>query len=130
MAAGANGRVLFGAHRSSTRVPAVDRKLVGDVTTLRFITEKRPILLLSQPCGSTTSRRHIATRFRSRAAIGATFPPQTIWWQYSPKPAGKATGRPSSKMFKISGDAVVAAAILDRLMRNAVVFNIKAARGG
>ena len=44
--------------------PSVDRKLVEDLATLRFITENRPILLLGQPgCGKT----HLAVALATRA---------------------------------------------------------------
>src|SRR6478609_10270044 len=42
--------------------PSVDRKLVEDLATLRFINENRPILLLGQPgCGKTHLAVALAT---------------------------------------------------------------------
>src|SRR6478735_8193722 len=44
--------------------PTVDRKLIEDLATLRFITENRPILFLGQPgCGKT----HLAVALATRA---------------------------------------------------------------
>jgi DNA replication protein DnaC len=57
--------------------PSVDRKLVADLATLRFIEENRPILFLGQPgCGKT----HLAVDWPpspSRPATAATSPPPT-----------------------------------------------------
>ena len=42
--------------------PTVDRKLVDDLATLRFIEENRPILFLGQPgCGKTHLAVALAT---------------------------------------------------------------------
>ena len=44
--------------------PSVDRKLVADVATLRFVAENRPLLFLGQPgCGKT----HLAVALATRA---------------------------------------------------------------
>src|SRR4029078_13527927 len=49
--------------------PSVDRKLVADLPTLRFIAENRPLLFLGQPgCGKT----HLAVAF-AIAAVEAGY---------------------------------------------------------
>jgi len=155
--------------------PTIDKKLVMDLATLRFVTEGRPILLLGQPgCGKS----HLATalailaveagyrgyftpaddmvRALSHALIDGTFN-QKLKRYVAPSvlviddvgliPMGRAeataffqvvnrryeignstivtTNRGLPEWGDILGDPVVAAAILDRLMHRAVVFNIK-----
>jgi len=156
--------------------PSIDRKLVEDLATLRFITENRPILLLGQPgCGKThlavalATRaveagyrgyfttaddmvRHLcraqtdgtfATKFRTYTAptvlvvddVGLLPMPdpraaaaffQIVSHRYdNGHPTIVTTNRSLPDWGRVFGDAVVASAILDRLMHNAVVFNIK-----
>jgi DNA replication protein DnaC len=155
--------------------PSVDRKLVDDLATLRFITENRPILLLGQPgCGKTHLAVALATRaveagYRGYFATAddmvavltqarregnwasklKTFTAPTVLviddvglLPMDQRGAGAffhvintryerghptlvTTNRGLPEWGEIFGDAVVAAAILDRLMHNAVVFNIK-----
>ncbi len=43
--------------------PSVDRKLIDDLASVRFVTEGRPILLLGQPgCGKSHLAIALATR--------------------------------------------------------------------
>ena len=57
--------------------PSVNRKLVEDLATLRFIDENRPILFLGQPgCGKPTSPSP-SQRWPSRPATAATSPSPT-----------------------------------------------------
>ncbi len=59
--------------------PSVDRKLVADMATLRFIAENRPVLFLGQPgCGKTHLAVALATR-AVEAGYGATTPPPMTW---------------------------------------------------
>ncbi len=155
--------------------PSVDKKLVMDLVTLRFVTEGRPILFLGQPgCGKS----HLATalailaveagyrgyfssademvRNLGHALLEGTFnhklrtyvaPSVLVIDDVGLIPMGRAeatalfqvvnrryevghstivtTNRGLPEWGEILGDAVVAAAILDRLMHRAIVFNIK-----
>ena len=156
--------------------PSVDRKLVDDLATLRFIDENRPILFLGQPgCGKTHLAVALATlaveagyrgyfttadnlcRTLVRASIEGnltskmkTFTAPTVLviddvgllpiggteasavffhvvnTRYDKgHPTIVTTNRGLPDWGTIFGDTVVAAAVLDRLMHNAVVFNIK-----
>jgi DNA replication protein DnaC len=155
--------------------PTVDRKLVDDLATLRFMDAGRPILFLGQPgCGKTHLAAAIATLaveagYRGyftnaeemvaniaqanregnltsklktytapsvlviddvgllpmdRAAASAFY--QVVNLRYEKQHSTiVTTNRGLPDWGEIFGDTVVAAAILDRLMHNAVVFNIK-----
>ena len=156
--------------------PSVDRKLVEDLATLRFIEESRPILFLGQPgCGKTHLAVALATlaveagyrgyfttadnlcRTLVRASIEGnlntkmkafTSPTvlviddvgllpiggteaaavffQVVNTRYEKgHPTLVTTNRGLPDWGTIFGDAVVAAAVLDRLMHNAIVFNIR-----
>ena len=155
--------------------PSIDKKLVHDLATLRFVKEGRPILFLGQPgCGKS----HLATalavlaveagyrgyftsadelvRTLGHALIEGTFnhklktyiaPSVLVIDDVGLIPMGRSeataffqvvnrryeignstivtTNRGLPEWGEILGDPVVAAAILDRLMHRAVVFNIK-----
>ncbi|MGO9197502.1 MAG: IS21-like element helper ATPase IstB [Acidimicrobiales bacterium] len=155
--------------------PSVDRKLVMDLATLRFVTAGRPVLFLGQPgCGKS----HLATalailaveagyrgyfssademvRNLGHALLEGTFnsklktyvaPSVLVIDDVGLIPMARAeataffqvvnrryevghstivtTNRGLPEWGEILGDPVVAAAILDRLMHRAVVFNIK-----
>ena len=155
--------------------PSVDRKLVADLASLRFIAENRPLLFLGQPgCGKT----HLAVALATRAVEAGnrgyfttaddmsttlvqarrdgtwtsrlrtyTAPTVLVIDDVGLLPTNQAgaaaffhvintryerghptlvtTNRGLPEWGEIFGDAVVASAILDRLMHNAVVFNIK-----
>ena len=156
--------------------PSVDRKLIDDLATLRFVTEARPILFLGQPgCGKT----HLAValgilaveagyrgyftsaddmvRTLAHAMIDGTFASKLKTYTaptvlviddvgLQPIEAGRGTSaffhvvnhryekrhptivttnRGLPDWGHVFGDPVVAAAILDRLMHDAIVFNIK-----
>jgi DNA replication protein DnaC len=156
--------------------PSVDRKLVEDLASLRFVGEGRPVLFLGQPgCGKTHLavalaikvveagwRGYFATAddmtrnlvraqvegnwavklrtytaptvlviddvgllpIHDRDAAGAFF--HVVNTRYEKRhPTIVTTNRGLPDWGQIFGDPVVAAAILDRLMHNAVVFNIK-----
>lgn len=155
--------------------PSVDRKLIDDLASLRFVAEGRPILLLGQPgCGKSHLAIALATRaveagyrgyFTSAADLVATITSayadgsfQTKIRTYTgpsvlviddvgltplDRAAGNAffqvvnrryehgsstivtTNRGLPAWAELFGDAVVAAAILDRLLHRAVVINIK-----
>jgi DNA replication protein DnaC len=155
--------------------PSVDRKLVDDVASLRFIAENRPILFLGQPgCGKTHLAVAIATRaveagyrgyftnademvaamaFATRDGTFAhklkTYTAPTVLViddvgllpverggaaaffhvvnrRYeNGHPTIVTTNRGLPEWGEILGDAVVAGAIVDRLMHNAIVFNIR-----
>lgn len=155
--------------------PSIDKKLVRDLATLRFVKEGRPILFLGQPgCGKS----HLATalailaveagyrgyftsaddlvRTLGHALVEGSFT-QKLKTYVAPSvlviddvgliPMGRqeataffqvvnrryevgnstivTTNRGLPEWGEILGDPVVAAAILDRLMHRAVVFNIK-----
>jgi DNA replication protein DnaC len=155
--------------------PSVDRKLVADLASLRFIGENRPVLFLGQPgCGKThlavalaikaveagyrgyfttaddmvvtlvQARRDgtWASRLKTltapsvlviddvgllpmeRGAAAAFFHVVSTRYERG-HPTLVTTNRGLPEWGEIFGDPVVAAAILDRLMHNAVVFNIK-----
>ena len=148
--------------------PSVDRKLVDDLATLRFIEENRPILFLGQPgCGKThlavaagyrgyfsTADDMVNTLVRAkregtfgsklktltapsvlviddvgllpieRGGAGVFFHVVNTRYERG-HPTVITTNRGLPEWGEIFGDPVVAAAILDRLMHNAVVFNIK-----
>ena len=155
--------------------PSVDRKLVEDLASLRFIEEQRPIVFLGQPgCGKT----HLAVALAMRAveagyrgyfttaedmvrtlvaarregnfvgklrnytapsvlviddvgllpidAEGAGVFFQVVNARYeNGHPTLATTNRGLPAWGEVFGDAVVAGAILDRLMHKAVVFNIR-----
>jgi DNA replication protein DnaC len=156
--------------------PSVDRKLVDDLATLRFIDENRPIILLGQPgCGKTHLAVALATlaveagyrgyfttadqmcKSLTRAQIEGSFatklktytaPTVLVIDDVGLLPIGGTDGaavffhvvntrhekghptivttnRGLPAWGEIFGDTVVAAAILDRLMHHAVVFNIR-----
>lgn len=156
--------------------PSVDRKLVDDLATLRFIDEHRPILFLGQPgCGKTHLAVELATlvveagyrgnfttadnlcRTLVRASIEGnlasklktyTAPTVLLIDDYGLIPIGGTeassvffqvvntryekglptlvtTNRGLPEWGTIFGDSVVATAVLDRLIHNATVSNIK-----
>jgi len=155
--------------------PTVDRKLVADLTSLRFIAENRPLLFLGQPgCGKThlavalaikaveagyrgyfsgaddmvrallTARRDgtFAAKLRTFTAptvlvlddvgllpidaegAGVFFHVVNARYERG-HPTLVTTNRGLPGWGEVFGDAVVAGAILDRLMHRAVVFNIR-----
>lgn len=155
--------------------PSVDRKLIDDLATLRFIEDARPLVFLGQPgCGKT----HLAVALAIRAveagwrgyfttaddmcrslanatrdgtyiqklrtytaptilviddvgllpitegATGAFF--QVINQRYERgHPTIATSNRGLPDWGRVFGDAVVAAAIVDRLLHKAVVINIR-----
>jgi len=135
--------------------PTVDRKLVDDLASLRFMDTGRPILFLGQPgCGKThlavaiaiiaqaNREGTLASKLKTytapsvlviddvgllpmdRAAASAFY--QVVNQRYEKQHSTiVTTNRGLPDWGEIFGDTVVAAAILDRLMHNAVVFNIK-----
>jgi DNA replication protein DnaC len=155
--------------------PSIDRKLVDDVATLRFMETGRPILFLGQPgCGKThlaiaiatlavesgvrgcftnaedmvtniaqaIREGNLASKLKTytapsilviddvgllpmdRAAASAFY--QIVNQRYEKQHSTiVTTNRSLPDWGEIFGDTVVASAILDRLMHNAVVFNIK-----
>lgn len=156
--------------------PSVDRKLIEDLATLRFVEENRPVLFLGQPgCGKTHLAVALAIRaveagwrgyfttaddmcrhlvaasidgtltsklktytaptvlviddvgllpFPDRRASAGFF--QVVNSRYEKgHPTIVTTNRGLPDWGEIFGDSVVAAAILDRLMHRAVVFNIR-----
>ena len=156
--------------------PSIDRKLIEDLATLRFIGENRPILFLGQPgCGKThlavalairaveagwrgyfttadAMCRHLVaatvdgtltTKLKTytaptvlviddvgllplpdRRAASAFF--HVVNERYEKKhPTIVTTNRGLPDWGDVFGDAVVASAILDRLMHDAIVFNIR-----
>ena len=156
--------------------PSVDRKLIADLATLRFIDESRPILFLGQPgCGKTHlavalatlaveagyrgyfTAAHDMTKTLMRAQIEGNFasklknytaPTVLVIDDVGLLPIGGTDGaavffhvvntryekghptivttnRGLPAWGELFGDAVVAAAILDRLMHKAIVFNIR-----
>ena len=156
--------------------PSVDRKLVEDLATLRFIDENRPILFLGQPgCGKThlavalatlaveagyrgyfttadnlcrtlvraSIEGNLASKMKSFTAptvlviddvgllpIGGTEASAVFFQVVNTRyekghPTIVTTNRGLPDWGTIFGDTVVAAAVLDRLMHNAIVFNIK-----
>lgn len=156
--------------------PCVDRKLIEDLATLRFIEENRPILFLGQPgCGKThlavalatvaveagyrgyfttadamcknlIRAQHdgnLTTKLKTYTAptvlviddvgllpIGGTEGAAMFFHVVNTRyekghPTLVTTNRGLPAWGQIFGDAVVAAAILDRLMHKAIVFNIR-----
>jgi DNA replication protein DnaC len=155
--------------------PSIDKKLVDDLATLRFIEERRPVVLLGQPgCGKTHLAVALATlaveagyrgyfttaddmvrqllmaqrdgnllhKLRTYtaptvlvvddvgllpvSAEGAGLFFNVINARYeNGHPTLATTNRGLPSWGEVFSDAVVASAILDRLMHRAVVFNIK-----
>jgi DNA replication protein DnaC len=155
--------------------PSLDRKLVADLATLRFIGENRPVLFLGQPgCGKTHLAVALATKaveagyrgyFTTADDMVVTLVQARREGKWASKlktltaptvlviddvgllpmekgaaaaffhvvntrherghPTFVTTNRGLPEWGEVFGDSVVAAAILDRLMHNAVVFNIK-----
>jgi DNA replication protein DnaC len=155
--------------------PSVDRKLVQDLATCRFVAEGRPLLFLGQPgCGKThlavalatkaveagyrgyfttademvtnlaAARREgtFSTKLRTYTAPsvlviddvgllpmepgGATAVFHVVNTRVERgHPCLVTTNRGLPAWGEVFGDAVVAGAILDRLMHRAVVFNIR-----
>jgi DNA replication protein DnaC len=156
--------------------PTIDRKLVADLATLRFINENRPLLFLGQPgCGKThlavalairaveagyrgyfttaddmcrnllaaTVDGTLATKLKTYTAptvlviddVGLLPLPnrhaasvffQVVNTRYERRhPTIVTTNRGLPDWGDVFGDPVVAAAILDRLMHDAIVFNIR-----
>lgn len=155
--------------------PSIDRKLVEDLASLRFVKEGRPVLFLGQPgCGKTHLavalctlaveagyRGYFTSGADMCAAIAASYadgsfklkmrtytgPSVLVIDDVGLVPLDRAAGNAFYQVVnrryemgsativttnrglpswgEIFGDPVVAAAILDRLMHRAVVFNIK-----
>lgn len=156
--------------------PSVDRKLVEDLASLRFIDENRPVLFLGQPgCGKTHLAVALAIRaveagyrgyftsaddmcrnlvaalvdgsFRSKLRtytaptvlviddvgllpIESTRATTAFFHVVNERtdkghPTLVTTNRGLPDWGTVFGDPVVASAILDRLIHNAVVFNIR-----
>lgn len=156
--------------------PSIDRKLVDDLATLRFIEENRPVMFLGQPgCGKTHLAVALAikavqaghrgyfttadnlTRTLTKAAHEGTLKTRmktftaptvlviddvgllplnnsqgpSVFFQVvnsryeKGHPTIVTTNRGLPDWGTVFGDTVVASAILDRLMHNAIVFNIK-----
>jgi DNA replication protein DnaC len=155
--------------------PTVDRKLVEDLATLRFVTEGRPVLFLGQPgCGKThlavalatlaveagyrgyfTSAPDMCATIATAYADGSfamrmrtfTGPSVLVIDDVGLVPLDRAAGNAFYQVVnrryeigsatlvttnrglpswgEVFGDGVVAAAILDRLLHRAVVFNIR-----
>lgn len=155
--------------------PSIDRKLVADLASLRFVAEGTPVLLLGQPgCGKSHLAVALATAaveagwrgyFTSAADLVATItsayadgsfhnkirtytgPSVLVIDDVGLTPLDRAAGnaffqvvnrryehgsstivttnRGLPSWAELFGDAVVAAAILDRLLHRAVVINIK-----
>lgn len=155
--------------------PSIDKKLVEDLATLRFIDERRPVVFLGQPgCGKTHLAVALATLaveagYRGYFTTGDDMVRQLLSAQREGNLAHKlrtytaptvlviddvgllpvgadgaglffhvinaryenghptlaTTNRGLPAWGEVFGDAVVASAILDRLMHRAVVFNIK-----
>ena len=155
--------------------PSVDRKLIDDLASLRFVAEGRPILLLGQPgCGKShlaialatlavqagyrgyfTSATDLVATITSAYADGSfktkirtyTGPSVLVIDDVGLTPLDRAAGNAFFQVVnrryqhgsstivttnrglpawaELFGDAVVAAAILDRLLHRAVVINIK-----
>ena len=59
--------------------PTVDRKLVDDLATCRFVAEGRPLLFLGQPAVARRTWRWRWPPRRWRPATGDTSPPPTRW---------------------------------------------------
>lgn len=156
--------------------PTIDRKLIEDLATLRFVGENRPILFLGQPgCGKThlavalairaveagwrgyfTSADHMCRQLVA-ATIDGTLPTKlktftaptvlviddvgllplpdrratsaffhVVNERYEKRhPTIVTTNRGLPDWGEVFGDPVVASAILDRLMHDAIVFNIR-----
>jgi len=155
--------------------PTVDRKLVEDLATCRFVAEGRPLLFLGQPgCGKTHLAVALATKaveagyrgyFTTADEMVANLAAARREGTFTTKlrtytapsvlviddvgllpmePGGATaffhvvntrvekghpclvtTNRGLPAWGEVFGDAVVAGAILDRLMHGAVVFNIR-----
>jgi DNA replication protein DnaC len=155
--------------------PSVDRKLIDDLASLRFMQTGRPILFLGQPgCGKThlavaiatlaveagyrgyfTNAEEMVANIAQAAREGTLASKLKTYTAPSvlviddvgllPMERGAAsafyqvvnqryekqhstivtTNRSLPDWGEIFGDSVVASAVLDRLMHNAVVFNIK-----
>ncbi len=155
--------------------PTVDRKLVEDLATCRFVAEGRPLLFLGQPgCGKThlavalatkaveagyrgyfttademvtnlaAARREgtFTTKLRTYTAPSVLVIDDVGLLPMEPggataffhvvntrvekgHPCLVTTNRGLPAWGEVFGDAVVAGAILDRLMHRAVVFNIR-----
>jgi DNA replication protein DnaC len=156
--------------------PTIDRKLIEDLASLRFVTDARPVLFLGQPgCGKTHLAVALAilaveagyrgyftsaddmVRTLTHAMVDGTFASKLKTYTAPtvlviddvgllPIEAGRGasaffhvvnhryekrhptivtTNRGLPDWGNVFGDAVVASAILDRLMHDAVVFNIK-----
>lgn len=155
--------------------PSIDRKLIDDLASLRFVQEGRPVLFLGQPgCGKThlavalctlaveagyrgyfTSGADMCSSIATAYADGSyklrlrtyTGPSVLVIDDVGLVPLDRAAGNAFYQVVnrryemgsativttnrglpswgEVFGDQVVAAAILDRLMHRAVVFNIK-----
>lgn len=155
--------------------PSVDRKMVEDLASLRFVADGRPLLFLGQPgCGKTHLAVALATRaveagyrgyFATAEDLTATLVQASREGTFTTKiksytapsvlviddigllPMDRdaasvffqvvnrryeighstlvTTNRGLPDWGQVFGDSVVAAAILDRLLHNAVVFNIR-----
>ena len=76
--------------------PTVDRKLVDDLATLRFVKEGRPILFLGQPgCGKTHLAVALATLGAHVGAGGEVAPVARLHRPPSPPPTPRAASPPA-----------------------------------
>ncbi len=77
--------------------PSVDRRLVDDLATLRFMTDGRPILFSASPAAARPTSRSLSPPWPSMPGSAATSPTPKRWSRTSPKPPAKATSPPSSR---------------------------------
>lgn len=74
--------------------PALDRRLVAELATLRFVAEATNVLILGPPGVARRCWRCASGAWPARRATASTTPRRRTWWRAFTGPPWRAAGRP------------------------------------